>query len=253
MILVTGSKESGAALWVQILVAAGHPPFAAGARADPAGPPASADPSLEHGIYFATNPHPETGRYFFPEQVADHVMAMLPFGVTRTDRAYIGKVLVTLRPVGEHVAAMRRVHALEDLVSPGAGAHRLAPALEWWAETYALVRDAATRRYPVRFVTLHHLLRAREQLVPDVVAWAGGGDPARALDTVRPEQRSFDAAGELALAPEVIAVCDELHATIDRDAPVTHSLLQKLDETHRLLLPALRAEDARVAAARRAR
>lgn len=234
MVIVTGSKQSGTALWMQILIAAGHDGLI--------------DPSLRHGVYFATNPHPVTAEYLFPEQVTRHVLEMFPFGVTRTDRAYIGHVVATLRPLREYVAAMRRLYALEDAGREGSCPVRLDPALEWWAETYALLRDVSIRRYPVHFETLDHLLRDPEQVIAEVVGWLGTGDASRAADTVKPERRQFEGTEDISLGPDIATVCDELYGVMDARQPVSDALLSKLNETQRILLPRLKDEDARVAA-----
>ncbi|HVU02847.1 MAG TPA: hypothetical protein VHE30_13900 [Polyangiaceae bacterium] len=253
MLVLTGSKQSGTALWMQILIAAGVPPFGLAPSADPASPGEgeSFEASLRQGIYFATNPSPKTGRYVFPEQIEGCVGELHPAGVTRTDRAFIGKVLVTMRPVGEYVVAMRRLHALEDATGRGPPA-RLDPALEWWAENHSLVKDVAIRRYPARFETQDRLLREPDVLIPDVIRFLGRGDPARGADAVRPEHRRFDSATDLSIGQAAQAVCDELHDTVDRGLPLSTALLAKLDDVHRTLLPALVAEDARVSAAFRA-
>ncbi len=52
---------------------------------------------LRAGIYYATNPHPRTGAYFFPEQVEHHCVKVFIPGLVRTDRAFIGRVVASMR------------------------------------------------------------------------------------------------------------------------------------------------------------
>jgi hypothetical protein len=231
MIIVTGSKQAGTALWLQILAAAGFPSL-------------GAEPSLQQGIFYATNPNPKTGRYVFPEQAAGHVVEISPAGVTRTDRAFIEKVLVALRPLREHVAAARRLHALEDAAR--GPALRLDPALEWWAETYGVLRDVSIRQYPVRFESQGRLLRDHAEAIAGAVAWLGRGDAARAADVVKPEGRTFEAADDLSVEPDIVALADELHAAVDARTPISSALLGRMNDAQRALLPRLLEEDARV-------
>ena len=76
MIFVSGTKRSGTSMWMQVLQAAGLPILGkAFPRNWGTGPLRDANPDgfyetlLRNGIYYATNPHPRTGKYFLPEQV----------------------------------------------------------------------------------------------------------------------------------------------------------------------------------------
>lgn len=75
MIIVTGTKRSGTSLWMQLLMAAGFVPFGEAFPAQwsesikDANPEGFFESSFRHGIYYATNPNPQTGVYVFPEQV----------------------------------------------------------------------------------------------------------------------------------------------------------------------------------------
>ncbi len=256
MFILTGSKQSGTALWMQILIAAGYPPFGEDVALESAQRPSDAnadrrfEASLRHGINFTTNPSPTTGQYVFPEQLARHVAEIFPFGVARTERAYVGKVVATLRPLREYVHAMRRLHALEDVTREAPEPARLDPSLEWWAENYALVRDASIRRYPIRFETVDRLLRDPEQVISDVVGWLGAGDAVRAANVVKPERPTFDVANDVSLPADLVVLCDELYAALGRNHAVTGSLLAELNAAQGALLPVLRAEDARLMRAR---
>ena len=96
MLIVTGTKRSGTSLWMQILIAAGIPHFGEAFPRDwentlkEANKEGFYESMLRAGIYYATNPHPKTGAYFFPEQVEGHCVKVFIPGLVRTDRAFIG-------------------------------------------------------------------------------------------------------------------------------------------------------------------
>ena len=106
MIIVTGTKRSGTSLWMQILIAAGIPYFGEAFPRDwettlkEANKEGFYESMLRAGIYYATNPHPRSGAYFFPEQVERHCVKVFIPGLVRTDRAYIGRVVASMRDGG---------------------------------------------------------------------------------------------------------------------------------------------------------
>ena len=73
MIIVTGTKRSGTSMWMQVMVAAGLPvigekfPRDWGEVFREANPGGFYESELMTGIYWETNPHPQTGAYLFPE------------------------------------------------------------------------------------------------------------------------------------------------------------------------------------------
>jgi hypothetical protein len=253
MILVTGTKCSGTSLWMQILLAAGHAGFGDAF-------PSSSESSLREakfdgfyassfrdGIYYATNPNPRTGKYVFPEQVERHAVKVSPLGVVRTDRAYIRKVIATLRPWREYVVSVERLYALEDAGrDPATNPVRFSPALEWFSENYALIRDVSMRRYAAHFESLGRAQREPERVITEVLGWLGSGDIETAVRTVKPEHRPLDAPEADGLEPAVATVCDELCATIDERRPLSAKFIGKLNAVHETLLPRLRDEEARV-------
>ena len=173
MIIVTGTKRSGTSMWMQILGAAGLPLFGEAFPRDwgrtlrDANPEGFYESILRQGIYWRTNPHPQTGAYFFPEQVQRHAVKVFIPGLVRTDRAYIGRVIASVRPWREYCRSLRRLWAMEDAAL--AERHpdrrpppRLSPALEWWSESYMLIRDVAIRRYPVHLQSYDGLLEDPE-------------------------------------------------------------------------------------------
>lgn len=271
MIIVTGTKRSGTSMWMQILGAAGLPLFGEafprdwGTTLRDANPEGFYESILRQGIYWRTNPHPRTGAYFFPEQVQRHAVKVFIPGLVRTDRAYIGRVIASMRPWREYCRSLRRLWAMEDATLaerfPGrAPPPRVSPALEWWSECFMLLRDVATRRYPVHLQSYDGLLADPEGVLRRTFAWLGVGDAAAALAAVKPErrtQRAAPAAGpepsEPDLDPAVIEVFDRLYHTVHAGEPVGPALLAALNDTQQRLAPRLGEQQRAVERARRRR
>jgi hypothetical protein len=268
MVIVTGTKRSGTSLWMQILIAAGIPHFGEAFPRDWATTLKEANKEgfyeslLRAGIYYATNPHPKSGAYFFPEQVEGHCVKVFIPGLVRTDRAYIGHVVATVREWREHEASLLRLNAMEDAERASAEGddaappERMPPALEWWAENFSLVRDISIRRYRVHAQTYDGLLRDPERVIRETIAWLGKGDATRALAQPKPERRTFQRPSSTSVPSEVAEVFDELYATIDQRKELPQSFLLKLNETNERLMPLLEENTRRVmtdVARRRAR
>ncbi len=102
-----------------------------------------------------------------------------------------------------------------------------------------LLRDIATRRYPVHLQSYDGLLEDPTGVLRKVLAWLGVGDLEAALDAIKPERRTQrdSEVGPQELAPEVIEVFDRLYATVHEGRPVDAALLQALNETHGTLAP----------------
>jgi hypothetical protein len=263
MIIVTGTKRSGTSLWMQILIAAGIPHFGQAFPKDwettlhEANREGFYESLLRAGIYYATNPHPRTGAYFFPEQVEGHCVKVFIPGLVRSDRAYIGKVIATVREWREYEASVQRLYAIEDaaLAKTSRGdatpPERMPPALEWWAENFALVRDISIRRYPVHAQSYDGLMRDPERVIRDTIAWLGRGNAEAALAAPKPEHRHFEHArgsSGSSTPPEVAAVFDDLYEAIDQRREISNALLLRLNEIHGRLLPLLEEHSRRVAA-----
>jgi hypothetical protein len=260
MVIVTGTKRSGTSLWMQILIAAGIPHFGEAFPRDwentlkEANREGFYESMLRAGIYYATNPHPKTGAYFFPEQVEAHCVKVFIPGLVRTDRAYIGRVIASVREWREFEASLERLYALEDAERVRAGGdeatppERMPPALEWWSENFALVRDISIRRYPVHAQSYDGLLRDPERVVRETIAWLGRGDAARALAVPKPERRTFQRPVSSSVPPEVAEVFDELYRVIDQKKELANAFLLKLNETNERLYPLLEENLKRVVA-----
>src|ERR1700722_2205462 len=251
MIIVTGTKRSGTSMWMQILIAAGIPHFGAAFPKDweatlkEANKEGFYESLLRTGIYYATNPHPRTGAYFFPEQVEGHCVKVFIPGLVRSDRAYIGKVVASVREWREYEASVLRLYAIED-AERAKGQHgdptppeRMPPALEWWADNFALLRDISIRRYPVHTQSYDGLMRDPERVIRDTIAWLGRGDAKAALATPKAQHRHFERPTSDSVEPAVAEVFDEVYAAIDQRRELTNSLLLKLIETTERLMPLL--------------
>jgi putative methionine-R-sulfoxide reductase with GAF domain len=202
MIIVTGTKRSGTSMWMQILIAAGFPiigeafPMRWEHTIKAANPEGFYESHLRRGIYYRTNPHPKTGAYLFPEQVQHHAVKVFIPGLIRSDRAFIGKVIATVREWREYESSIARLYAIEDESRRAEGKGELIPeermpgALEWWAENFALVRDIAVRRYPVHVQSYEGLLQRARARHPRRAAWLGKRRRRPALAAVKPEHRT---------------------------------------------------------------
>jgi hypothetical protein len=251
VIIVTGTKRSGTSMWMQILIGAGFPAFGEafprnwGSSLRDANPDGFFESILREGVYWRTNPHPQTGEYFFPEQVARHVVKVFIPGLLRTDRAFIGSVIATMRPWREYAASLRRLYAMEEEARRAAGREgpaprRVSPALEWWNENFTLVRDIVTRRYRVHVQSYDGLLADPPRVIADTLKWLGEGDHAGALAAVRPANRTQRApADDGEIDAELAEVFDTLYDTIDRHQPITPAFVQKLNDTQARLAPRL--------------
>lgn len=261
MLIVTGTKRSGTSLWMQILIAAGFPAFGeafpgewqrtlAEANAD-----GFYESLLRQGIYHATNPHPTTGDYFFPEQVEWHAVKVFIPGLIRTDRAYINRVIATVRDWREHEASLNRLREIESkqrAQDPHAPERppELPPPLEWWSENFALIRDIAIRRYPVHVQSYDGLLADPERVIVRTLGWLGRGDVHRAAAKVRADRRHFRRPDSRSVEPDIATIFDELYAAIHAGGALSTTLLQKLNETNEKLRPLFQAHEEEIEASR---
>lgn len=266
MLFVSGTKRSGTSMWMQVLRAAGFPVLG---KAFPrnwetslrdANPDGFYESILREGVYFATNPHPVTGKYFLPEHVEGYVVKVFIPGVVRSERAYISQMIANIRAWREYEASILRLYAIEDAARPGAiedaarpGAikdaarpgevlapFRFPPALEWWMENFALIRDLSLRRYPARLQAYDEVVARPEQIIPEVLAWIGSGDVDAAIAAVKPENRTqVDPGVSDSVEPELARVFDDLYEAVRDAKPISGALLATLNKTNLALLPRL--------------
>jgi hypothetical protein len=275
MLIVTGTPRSGTSMWMQILVAAGFEaigePFPGDWQAllSSANQDGYWESQLLGGVYYRTNPHPLTGAFLFPEQTHFHAVKIMVPGLLRSDLAYIDRVVATVREWRQFVASrvrLRELYQSQFGLEPHEQIfrHELPPALEWWVDNFALLRDLATRRYAAHVCSYQSLIEDPERAISEVLRWLGRGDLARAVAAVRPERQTQHAAS-LGVVPNTpapdsdhsldsldIEVFDELYDHIHRGRALSAAFLAKLNDTDLRLRPRLLAHEAqaRVSAAR---
>ena len=254
MIFVSGTKRSGTSMWMQVRQAAGLPILGkAFPRNWGTGPLRDANPHgfyetlLRNGIYYATNPHPRTGKYFTPEHVDGYAVKVFVPGVIRSERAYISHLLANVREWREYEASIERLYALE---AQSREARRAAggevdepfnfpPAYEWWMENFALVRDISLRRYPARLQTYDQVLGDPEATIGAVLRWIGRGDVEAAVAAVKPGNRTQTRPSSDTVPPALARVFDDLYAGVAAGQGISGALLRTLNETNQQLLPEL--------------
>ncbi|KIG11561.1 hypothetical protein DB30_03283 [Enhygromyxa salina] len=259
MLIVTGTPRSGTSMWMQILVAAGFEAIGEAFPGDWRALMSSANPDgywesqLLGGIYYRTNPHPLTGAFLFPDQTNFHAVKIMVPGLVRSDLAYVGRVIGTVREWRQFAVSRAR---LRELHREHAGLeshelilrHELPPALEWWVDNYGLLRDIATRRYAAHVCSYQSLIEDPEASIAEVLGWLGRGDQARALQVVRPERQTVHATTPTPADPQVdavdIEVFDDLYDHIHRGRPLSAAFLIKLNDTDARLRPRLLAHEA---------
>jgi hypothetical protein len=251
MIIVTGTKRSGTSMWMQIMRSAGFPIFG---EAFPrnwektiksANPDGFFESSLRQGIYYRTNPHPKSGAFFRPEQVKRHAVKVFIPGLVRTDLAYIGKVVASVREWREYVRSIERMHAMELENRPEDKRDQpppeyMPPALEWWGENFSLLRDIVTRGYPFHLQSYDGLLADPRGVLEKTFQWLGEGDLEEALGAVKPENRTQKRPEVDVIEPKYAAVFDDLCRSIHEGTPLGPHFVKRLNDTHLQLLPRLR-------------
>lgn len=253
MIIVTGTKRSGTSMWMRVLQAAGLPligdafPGKWGETIRDANPGGFYESLLRRGIYFATNPHPRTGAYLFPDDTRGYAVKVFIPGLIRSDRAYIDKVIATMRPWREYVTSLERLYDMEheareklagkSLPKPP----RLPSALEWWAENYSLLSDLLTRRYPVHMVAYDSVLARPHEIIPEAIGWLGIGDPEAAAKVVDEKSRTQEARpDELpdpSIEPRDAAVFDAYYERVRDRQPIDVELIDELNAANERLAP----------------
>jgi hypothetical protein len=251
MIFVSGTKRSGTSMWMQVLRAAGMPVLG---EAFPrnwgkvplrdANPDGFYESILRQGIYFATNPHPVTGKYFTSDDVEGYAVKVFIPGVIRSERAFITHLVANIRSWRAYESSLERLYALEDEGRPKqpdpADIVRFPAALEWWMENFALVRDISLRKLPFRMQTYDDVLARPGQIIASVLEWIGHGDIEAAVAAVKPQNRTQVDNGESdSVEPELARVFDDLYAAIAEGKGFSSTLLRTLNDTNKSLLPRL--------------
>ncbi|MFW5921256.1 MAG: hypothetical protein ACOCUS_05395 [Polyangiales bacterium] len=257
MILVTGTKRSGTSMWMQILQAAGIEVIGDAFPKDwgdvlvEANPEGFYESIFRRGVFHATNPHPETGDYIHPDEARGVAVKVFIPGVVRSDLAFVERVLGTMRNWREYHGSLQRLYEMEhrnrnrlreqERPEP----KHVSPALEWWAENYALIADHLTRRYPIHLMAYESVLAEPETLVREALGWLGRGDADAAVASVDPALRTH-VAEELpevpGIEPEVAEVFDELYARVRDRAGLDGPFIDRLNDLDERLQPRIKEE-----------
>lgn len=269
MIIVTGTKRSGTSMWMQILAAAGFPVIGEAfpshwerslQEANRAG---FYESRLRNGVYYATNPDPESGQFVTPGQSRQHAVKVFIPGLVRSDFGYIERVLATMRHWREYARSLRRLYAIEDQFHREREAAgevdsrdretqarwsraKLEPELEWWFENYDLIRDIAVRGYSVHMLTYDRLLADPEREVSQVLDWLGAGDKQAAVAAVQPKLRTQvggaaedEDATSTTISPAMARTFDDLYDAVHSGRGLTQALIEQLNTVHATLEPIL--------------
>ncbi len=243
MIIVTGTKRSGTSMWMQILVNGGFAyigeafPRDWGSKIRDANPEGFYESALAGGVWWRTNPSPRTGAWLHPQSVEKYAVKVFIRGLARTDFAYIGRVVATMREWRQYEASLRRLFRIqaknrgkefdEKKVAP------LPPGFDWWLENYELIRDIATRRYAVHVLSYASLLRKPEETIAKVFDWINlGGDKKKAYEVVKKELNTQRARQGRAFKSDFAEIFDELYHRVDKSRPLDKAFLDKMNETH---------------------
>lgn len=189
-------------MWMQALAAAGVPVmgfkfpqrWGEGALKE-ANPDGFYEDIYRDGVFFGTNPHPQTGRYLGVEETRGTAVKIFIPGLVRTERGYIEGVIANVRDWREYEASVERLWDLDDVQRmqenrEEATVARLPAALEWWAENYALVRDHFVRQYPLFLQTYAQVLEDPAARVGAVLERIGTGDAERGAAAIKPERKT---------------------------------------------------------------
>jgi hypothetical protein len=250
VIVVSGTKRSGTSMWMQVLAAAGLPvlgkqfPRNWEQTIKELNPDGFYESVLRHGIYYRTNPHPTTGKYFLPEQVAGYAVKVFVPGVVRTERAYIERLVANIREWREYEASINKLYATEraNVLAQRPDAPEAVlfpPAFEWWMENFALCRDISIRRYPARLQSYDEVLSAPERVIPKTLEWIGVGDPEAAVAAVKPGHRTVVRPESDTVEPKYAKVFDDLYGAVASGEGLTGPLLSTMNATNKALLPRL--------------
>jgi len=249
-------------MWMQLLEAAGFPPIGSAfprnweSTIKDANPAGFYESDLRGGIFYATNPHPKSGAYLFPKDTRRHAVKVFIPGLIKTDRAFIDKVIATIRPWRQYVRSVNRLYEMErqakaklknvpvDIPGPVV----MPPLIEWWVENFSLISDIVTRRYPFLMVAYESVLEDPDKTLRDVFRWVGEGDVEAAIAGVEPRLRTQSGEGsdqaeesDVVLEPEVTEVFDALYEVVRTQSPLEQPFIDRLNETNRLLGPRIDA------------
>ncbi len=252
MIIVTGTRRAGTSMWMQMLDAAGYPiigerfPGNWNETLREANPHGFYESLLRHGIYYRTNPHPVTAEYVRAGDSTHHAVKVFIPGLVRSDASYLHRVIATVRPWREYVASITAMYALEQAHAERHGQPlppRMPPALEWWDENFALVRDIAVRGYACHVQSYDGVLDDPRGVLERTFAWIGrDGDVDAAIEAVRPgtrrqRRRAPEVDDQAHVAPHVAATFDAFYEAVHAGTGLDGKLIERMNTTNLELAP----------------
>lgn len=196
-----------------------------------------------------------TGVYLFPDESRSHAVKVFIPGVVKTELGFLDRCIATIRPWPEYAESLCQLHghadAAEELDELRARPSELAPELQWWAEYFALIRDAATRRYPVHFQAYENLVADPARVLTRVFEWIGDGDVEAACKVVDPTLHHHDVKsierGRPDIPPRCVETFELLYEAIANEVALSPALITRLNETHASLEPYYVAHQAMIA------
>lgn len=250
MIIVTGTKRSGTSMWMQLMNAAGVPVLGEEFSKNwketihDANPHGFYESDMRRGIYYKTNPNPKNGYYISPEVSRSIAVKVFIPGLCRSDLAFVDRVVGTMRDWREYGGSLTRLLEMErenaeaKTGKPRPKRPRLDPLLEWWLENYTLIRDVATRGYPIRLISYDRVVRQPEEWIPKMFSFIGVGDAEKAIAQVDPGVRTQNAAEVETpdLPDEWRDAFDAMYAIAHDGEAVAPALIQKFNDVHELLV-----------------
>jgi hypothetical protein len=248
MIVVTGTKRSGTSMWMQILQAGEIPTIGEAfskkwkERIGDANKRGFFESPLRRGIYYATNPHPVTGKWLPPQKTQRVGAKVFIPGVVRTDVAYLSRVIASVRPFRQYVSSLSRLYSMEQEAKEKEGEEtsrviHIDPILEWWVENFLLIRDISTRRYPVRLVSYESILEEPELICDQVFKYLEVGDVKKAREAIHPEDRTQKGDDVEEVTHRFAEIFDEYHHRVKQGTPFDEAFLGKMNDVHTELLP----------------
>ncbi len=195
--------------------------------------------TLRRGINFETNPDPKTGFYLHPLETEDHACKVFLHALPRTEHAFLGRVIITVRNWRSYAHSMARLDALQhgdENVHPEAV---FEASIEWWLAVSSGIRDVLLRRYPCHLCSYASVVENPGPHIRETLGWIGQPcDVEAAVAAVDPSlQRSTPVSAPPQLDPNSVEVFDELSHRIHVGRPLNPGFVQRLNRTHERLLP----------------
>ena len=238
MIVITGTKRSGTSMCMQILQAGGLEVLGTAftntskETISEANQRGFYESRLRRGVYYATNPNPETGEWICPQESQNTGVKIFIPGVLRSDVAYLNRVVATVRPWEQYVKSLERLYLIERQGHAAKGTKEflsphLDPVLEWWTENFLLLRDLTTRKYPVRVISYEAMLKDPEKMCVSLFQWFGVGDAMAGMQAVHPEDRTQVEQSSEAPRHRFAEVFEDLHDRVFYEKAFDDAFLTK--------------------------